>query len=108
MRRALLLLSLILVFVGLGAPARPLTAHRHERLSAELRARKAARPFERTAVIIRGNPARARRIAARHGLRIVRLLEHEAVLEANGAQIDALSQDDEIDSLSGDVPVRSL
>ena len=108
MRRVLLLLSLILVFVALGAPARPLTARRHERLSAELRARKNARPYERTSVIIRGNPARARRIAARHGLRIVRFLEHEAVLEANGAQIDELSQDDDVDSLSGDVAVRPL
>src|SRR3989442_9077766 len=108
MRRILLLLSLTLACVALSAPAPTLTAPRYEKVSAELRARKQTRPYERTSVIVRGNPAKARRIAARHGLRIVRLLEHEAVLEANGAEIDVLAQDDEIDSVSGDVPVRSL
>jgi serine protease AprX len=85
-----------------------MTAPQHERVSAELRPHQAARPLERTSVIIPGNPETARRIAARHGLRIVRLLEHDAVLEANGAEIDALAGDFEVDSVSGDVPVRSL
>jgi serine protease AprX len=108
MRRVMLLLSLTLVCVALGAPAPTLTAPWHERVSAELRAHKKARPHERTSIIVHGDPAKARRIAARHGLRIVRLLEHEAVLEANGTEIDALAEDLEVDSISGDVPVRSL
>src|SRR5437867_11441787 len=108
MRRVMLLLSLTLVCVALGAPAPTLTAPWHERVSAELRAHKKARPHERTSIIVHGDPAKARRIAARHGLRIVRLLEHEAVLEANGAQIDALADDLEVDSISGDVLVRSM
>lgn len=108
MRRFLLLVCLTAACIALGTPARTLTAARHGRLSADLLARKMARPHARGSVIVHGSPDKVKRIAARHGLRVVRMLKHEAVLEANGAEIDALSQDGEVEHLSGDLPVRSL
>jgi serine protease AprX len=69
--------------------------------------RKATRPHARTPVIVHGSPETVTRIAARHGLRITKMLEHEAVVEANGAELDALSLDSEVEHLSGDMPVRS-
>src|SRR5262245_4609638 len=106
MLRLLLLVCLTAVCVALGAPARTLTAARHAHLSADLVARKAARPHARASVIVHGSPETVKRIAARHRLRILRMLEHDAVLEANGAEIAALSADPEVDHLSGDLPVQ--
>src|SRR3989449_4976234 len=107
MRRLLLLVCLTAACIALGTPARTLTAARHAHLSADLVVRKATRPHARTSVIVHGSPETVQRIADRHGVRILRMLEHEAVLEANGAEIDALSLDAEVDHLSGDLPVQS-
>src|SRR5712691_2047791 len=108
MRRLLLLVCLTAGCIALGTPARTLTAARHAPLSADLMVHKATTPHARTSVIVHGSPDTVKRIAARHGLRILRMLEHEAVLEANGAEIDALSLDSEVEHLSGDLPVQSF
>jgi serine protease AprX len=67
-----------------------------------MRSRQAAR------VIVHGDPARVRAAATRLGLRVLRELEDEAVVEATGAQIEALAADPSVEHLSGDVPVRSM
>jgi serine protease AprX len=107
MRRLLLLVCLTAACIALGAPTRTLTAAHRAHVSGDLMVHKATRPHARTSVIVHGSADAVKRIADRHGLRILRMLKHEAVLEANGAQIDALSLDGEVEHLSGDLPVQS-
>lgn len=107
MRRLLLLVCLTAACIALGASTRTLTAAHRAHVSGDLMVHKATRPDARTSVIVHGSADTVKRIADRHGLRILRMLKHEAVLEANGAQIDALSLDGEVEHLSGDLPVQS-
>jgi serine protease AprX len=56
-------------------------------------------------VIAHGSDADLAAVAARHGVPLVRVLDHAAVLEATAAQIDALSADPAVEHLSGDLEV---
>lgn len=108
MRRVLLALVAVCAWVALAAPARVVTAPRRARLSADLLHHQQLRARHRARVIVHGDAARIREMASRHGLRIVRELEHESVVEATGAQLEALSAEAGVDHLSGDTPVRSF
>ena len=57
-------------------------------------------------VIVHGSPEEVALIAARHGVRIKKLITEGAVLQAKAAQIESLSA--EVDHLSRDVEVTSF
>jgi len=85
----------------------PVEAGPHRaRLARDLADRIAAASNESGAVILEGDRAKVERLAVRYGLRIRRHLAHGAVVELNGGQLDALSQDPEVDHLSSDLPVH--
>jgi serine protease AprX len=88
-------------------PASVATAPRRAPLSLDLQRHKQVKPKHKARVIVHGDRARVLDIARRHGVRVVRELDHEAVLEATGVQIDALATEVGIDHLSGDTPVHS-
>ncbi|MGH8186115.1 MAG: S8 family serine peptidase, partial [Steroidobacteraceae bacterium] len=108
MRRVLLALIAVTAWLALAAPARVATAPRRARLSADLLHHQQSRARHKARVIVHGDRARLREIAARHRLRLVRELEHEGVFEADAAEIDALAAEAGIDHLSGDAPVGSF
>ena len=58
-------------------------------------------------VIVSGTPDRIERLARRHGLSIKKVLASGAVFRVDRAGLDALSQDVEVDALSGDSTVHS-
>jgi len=74
-------------------------------LSTDLVAYKATHSRTPVRVIVRGTQDQLRLLSARHGVRLVRMLEGEAVLEANSAQLDTLSREPGIGQISGDLPV---
>ena len=78
---------------------------RRARLSRDLADRVSARRADTTNVILTGTETDLQAIALRHGARIKKVLRGAAVLELSAGQLEALSQDPEIDHLSGDVPV---
>src|SRR5512133_852609 len=65
------------------------TGHRAS-LSADLSAFEAAQSTGIVRVIAHGGNADPAAAAARHSVRVVRVLDHAAVLEANAAQIESL------------------
>jgi serine protease AprX len=92
--------------VLLLAPRIGTRAHRAH-VSRDLEAHVARRSGERIRVIVHGDQNVIEALAARHGLRVARLLDDAGVIEANSAEIEALQQDSEIDHLSGDLPIRA-
>ena len=107
MRRMIPLLLFAAAWLAIAMPATVATAPRRAPLSLDLQRHQKQRPRQNARVIVHGDPAALRAIAARHRVRLLRVLDHEAVVEANGAQIDALASDPTVEHLSGDVPVRS-
>ena len=81
---------------------------RRARMSRDLVERLASGQTGATSVIISGDERRIDAIAQRHGGRVKKALRGAAVVEFPGAQLEAVSQDPEVDHLSGDVPVRRL
>ncbi|MGE5245975.1 MAG: S8 family peptidase [Betaproteobacteria bacterium] len=88
---------------GAAAPAH--AAHR-ARLSADL-ADGLAVGSPAMNVIVDGDRATVDAIAARYNVTVKRYLTSGAVLRVNAGQLEALQQDDSIDHLSGDVPIRA-
>jgi len=76
------------------------------RLPESLRKHAASKSAQTVDVIVHGTADEVNTIAARTGVRIKKRLEEGAVLQANAAQIQALSA--ELDHLSPDVEVRSF
>jgi serine protease AprX len=107
MRRMMLLPGVIALCL-VATPPRPVAiAQSRAPLSADLELHLRSRSRERKRVIVKGDPEAMSALASRHGVRVVRVLEHEVVVEATGAQINGMASDVAIDRLSGDVPVRS-
>ncbi|MCA1558754.1 MAG: S8 family peptidase [Acidobacteria bacterium] len=101
--------SVILAFLGALALSVPAQAGPHRaRLSGDLAERLAQGRDEPTSVIVSGSRHEIEALAARHGARLKKLLRDGAVLEVTGGQLDALSQDADVDHLSGDVPVHRM
>jgi len=92
----------VLVFAS-ASPSR--AAHR-ARLSADLADHLAAGSTS-IPVIVHGSAAEVAALAARYNLVIKRRMKSGAVLQVNAGQLDALAQDDAVDHLSGDVPIRA-
>jgi serine protease AprX len=61
----------------------------------------------RKRVILTGDPAHIAAIAERHQLHVVNLLANGAVLSASSSELTELASDDEVPSVSGDMPVRT-
>src|SRR5690349_726819 len=61
-----------------------------------------------TDVIVSADASAIDGIAARSGARIKRRLRDGAVLEATGAQLDALTRDEAVAHVAGDVPVTRM
>ena len=108
MRRVFFALIAVTAWLALATPARVVTAPRRARLSADLQRHLQSRARHKARVIVHGDRAKLRDIAARHRLRLVRELDHEGVFEADAAEIDALAAEAGLDHLSGDAPVHSL
>src|SRR6476661_574406 len=78
------------------------------RLSRDLAERLSKADVGVTRVIVTGSPEKLQALATRYGAKIGKALHGAAVLEVNGGQLDALSQDADVDHLSGDVPVTRM
>ncbi|HET9467129.1 MAG TPA: S8 family serine peptidase, partial [Vicinamibacterales bacterium] len=76
------------------------------RLSESLRKHVASKSAQPVDVIVHGTADEIRAIAARHGLRVTKVLAEGAVLQTSAAQLEALSAD--VDHLSRDVEVTSF
>jgi serine protease AprX len=106
--RRMLLLPVVIALCLVATPPRPVAiAQSRAPLSADLELHLRSRSRERKRVIVKGDPDAMSALASRHGVRIVRVLQHEVVVEATGAQINGMASDVAIERLSGDVPVRS-
>ncbi len=80
---------------------------RRARLSSDLNAFLNSASTAEVDVIVSGSTESVDRLAERHGLRIRRWLSSGAVLIASKASLEALAQDGEVESLSGNAVVRS-
>ena len=78
---------------------------RRARLSRDLSERLAAGDASTTRVIVCGSDSKIDTLATRYGAQLKKRLRGCAVLEVTGGQLDALSQDADVDQLSGDAPV---
>ena len=92
-----LVLSGLLLATTTSADAQ---SRRHARVSRDLEQRLQAGDTDATSVIVAGSRERIARIAARHGLRIAKLLETGAVLEVPAGTLSAVANDSEVDQLS--------
>ena len=81
---------------------------RRARLSKDLVDRLAAGDQSSTRVIVSGSREQIDTLATRYGVRIYKTLRNGAVLEVTGGQLDALTQDPGVDSVSSDAPVRRM
>ena len=61
-----------------------------------------------TDVIVAGSDEQVQALATRYGARVKKRLRNAAVLEVSGGQLRDLSEDAEVASVSGDVPVRTM
>ena len=61
-----------------------------------------------TDVIVSGDAAQVELLAVRYGARLKKQLKTHAVLEVTGVQLSHLSQDVDVQTLSGDEPVRAM
>jgi serine protease AprX len=107
MRRVLLPLVLLVLCLAEAAPVRVVEAQRRAPVSADLQLLVRSRSAQRARVIVHGDITALRSLASRHRLRVLRVLQHEIVVEANGPEIERLASEAAIEHLSGDVPVRS-
>ena len=80
-------------------------AHLSDDLSSSLSQSTGSRQTMR--VIVHGSADEVAGIAARHGVRIKRLMSSGAVLEADAAGLESLRSDGLVDHISGDLPISS-
>jgi serine protease AprX len=76
-------------------------SRRRARMSRDLEQRLTAGDTDATSVIVSGTRERIERVAARHGLRIQKLLDSGAVLDVPAGMLAAVASDSEVDQLSG-------
>jgi len=104
--RPLRWLAALVAVAGLAAPTLAGAEPHRARLARDLAERLQAASNQVGDVIVDGDAAKIDRLAQRYGLVVKRRLERGAVVEITGGQLDALSQDPEVDHLSSDLPVR--
>ena len=98
---------LIMAAVVLACAAPAAAGGRRARLSSDLVAHLSSGSSAPIDIIVSGSQERIDRLAKRHGLVVKKLLSSGAVLTASKGAMDSLSQDDEVDALSGDPVVHS-
>src|SRR5512139_948359 len=89
--------------VGLALPA---SAQHRARLSKDLAAELESPTRAALQVIVEGDSARVKRLAARYGFRVTKILDGGAVVEGSANQFDAAAGDPDIARLSLDAEVR--
>ena len=102
--RVLMLVLMSMVLLSSLAFSGP----RRARLSTELEVLLRANGTGEARVIVAADPDAARALAARHGLRLTKLMRSGAVLAGTVPQIESLSQDAGIDTLATDQPVSGM
>src|SRR4051812_6405388 len=98
--------AIALALVSTTWATAPAEAARHARLDADLEQQLTA-GAQSIDVIVHGSRASVALLAARYGLTVKRYLSSGAVLSVTAGQLDALSQDPDVDHLSTDALVRS-
>ena len=89
-------------------PVRVIQAQPRASLSADLQLLVSSRSARRSRVIVHGDDEALNSLSRRYGVRVVRRLAHEAVIEANVARQSSGSRPTRrFAHLSGDLPVRS-
>ena len=99
--------ALFTVALLLASATSSVASGRRARLSSDLAAQMnsaSSGPFD---LIFSGPPERTDRLVKRHGLTIKKVLSSGAVVRASRAALTALSNDPEVEALSGDGVVRS-
>jgi hypothetical protein len=104
-RRRAITITLAIVTTVLALAGSADAGPRRARLSRDLSERIANADASVTSVIVDGDSAKVETLAKRYGARVLKTLRNGAVLQVTGGQLDALSQDADVDHLSGDVPV---
>src|SRR5918996_288578 len=107
MRRIVFTLVLLVLCLSEAAPVRVVQAQRRAPLSADLELLVRNRSAQRQRVIVQGDAEALRNLERRHRVRVVRMLAHDAVIEANAAEIERIAADAAYAHMSGDLPVRS-
>ncbi|MBE3132094.1 MAG: S8 family peptidase, partial [Acidobacteria bacterium] len=105
--RLLALAVAVLVGVASSAQAAGQAGGHRARLSADLHAHLSRASAASVDVIVTGDRAKVEGLAARHGIAPQRLLRAGAIFRLTQEQLGALSEDPELDHLSGDVAVYS-
>jgi serine protease AprX len=101
-RRFALVVWSVCVLLAASTPA---WAEHRARLSGDL-ADHLAVGSQAIDVIVHGDQATVDALAARYNIVVKRRLKSGAVLRVNAGQLDALSRDEDVDHLSGDVKIR--
>ena len=104
--RRIVLAACALALVAATVPAE--AGQRRARLSRDLRERLAARVDASSDIIVSASDAQIQILATRYGARIKKRLRNAAVLEVTGGQLRDLSEDADVSSVSGDLPVRTM
>ena len=92
-----------------AAPATVSAQSRHRaRLSRDLSDRIQQRVEAPTEVIVSASDGGVDRLVARYGARLKKRIHGGAVLEATGGQIDAMSQDTDVDHMAGNARVYRM
>ena len=107
MRRTVLPLALLALCLADTLPVGVVHAQRRASLSADLQLLVSSRSARRTRVIVHGDADALDSLSSRFGVRVVRKLAHEAVIEASASDVQRIAADPAFAHLSGDLPVRS-
>jgi serine protease AprX len=108
MRRIVFTLVLLMLCLPEAAPDRVVQAQRRAPLSGDLELLVRSRSARRQRVIVQGDAEALSNLERRHRVRVVRILEQGAVIEANAAEVERIASDAAYAHMSGDLPVRSL
>lgn len=107
MRRTVLPLALLALCLADTLPVRVVHAQSRASLSADLQLLVRGRSARRSRVIVHGDAEALDSLSSRYGVRVVRRLAHEAVIEAGSIEVERIAANPAFAHLSGDVAVRS-
>jgi serine protease AprX len=107
MRRPILPLALLALCLADTLPLRTVHAQPRASLSVDLQRLVSSGSARRTRVIVHGDDEALNSLSRRYGVRLVRRLAHEAVIEASAFDVKRIAGDPAFAHLSGDLPVRS-
>ena len=106
MTRLRRVLAVVIAAAALVALAMPAAAQHRARLSGDLAAELGSPTRAAVPVIVQGDAAALQALAARHGLRVRKVLEAGVVLEGSAGQLDAAAADPAFAHMSLDAEVK--